>query len=62
PTVDEYLREMEHLRTISDLINPKLVATHAGLAATKQIADSGLRPLITTVATLNQAYLAACTP
>ncbi len=60
PTVDEYLREMEQLRTISDLIHPKLVATHAGLAAAKQIADSGLRPLITTVATLNQAYLAAC--
>ncbi|MBK9745155.1 MAG: hypothetical protein IPO91_00105 [Chloroflexi bacterium] len=60
PTVDEYLREMDHLRAISDRIHPKLVASHAGLAAAKQIADSGLKPLITTVATLNQAYLAAC--
>ncbi len=60
PTVDEYLREMDHLRAISDQIHPKLVATQAGLAAAKTIAESGLKPLITTVATLNQAYLAAC--
>lgn len=59
PTVDAYLSEMEALRRISDKIQPKLVATHAGLAAAKRIAAQGLKPLITTVATLNQAFLAA---
>ena len=59
PTVDAYLYEMEALRRISDRIQPKLVATHAGIAAGKRIAAQGLKPLITTVATLNQAFLAA---
>ncbi len=59
PTVESYLSEMAALRRISDKIQPKLVATHTGIAAAKQIAAQGLKPLITTVATLNQAFLAA---
>lgn len=59
PTVDDYLREMDLLRTISDKIHPKLVATHAGIAATKRIAAQGLKPLVTTISTLNQAFLSA---
>jgi transaldolase len=59
PTPDDYLREMDTLRRIAANIHPKLVATHAGMAAAHRIAADGLKPLITTVATLNQAYLAA---
>ena len=59
PTTDAYLREMDSLRRISDRIQPKLVATHEGMAAARRIAADGLRPLITTISTLNQAYLAA---
>jgi transaldolase len=59
PTTDDFLREMDRLAAISDKIQPKLVATHAGMAAAKQIAQSGGKPLITTISTVNQAYLAA---
>jgi transaldolase len=59
PTIDDYLREMDALRRISDQIHPKLVATHAGIAATKRIAAQGLKPLVTTISTLNQAFLSA---
>ncbi|MFN8380283.1 MAG: transaldolase family protein [Anaerolineae bacterium] len=59
PTMDGYLREMDSLRRISDHIHPKLVATHEGMAAARRIAADGLKPLITTISTLNQAYLAA---
>ena len=59
PTIDAYLREMDSLRQISERIHPKLVATHDGMAATRRIAADGLKPLITTLSTLNQAYLAA---
>ncbi|MFN8379421.1 MAG: transaldolase family protein [Anaerolineae bacterium] len=59
PTVDAFLREMDSLRQISHLIHPKLVATHEGMAAARRIAADGLKPLITTIATINQAYLAA---
>jgi len=59
PTVDDYLREMDALRQLSDKIHPKLVATHAGIAATRRIAAQGLKPLVTTIATLNQAFLSA---
>lgn len=58
-TVDDYVREMDHLRALSERIQPKLVATPAGIAATKRIAQSGLKPLVTTIATVNQAFLAA---
>ncbi len=59
PTIDDYLREMDSLRRIPGQIHPKLVATHAGIAAARRIAASGLKPLITTIATVNQAFLAA---
>lgn len=59
PALDDYLYEMDALRQISGLIHPKLVATHAGIAATRRIAAGGLKPLVTTVATLNQAFMAA---
>lgn len=59
PNVNDYLREIEQLRRISDKIHPKLVSTHAGIAAAKRIASAGAKPLVTTIATLNQAFLAA---
>jgi transaldolase len=59
PTIEDYLREMDSLRAISAQIRPKLVATHAGIAAARRIAAQGGQPLITTIATVNQAFLAA---
>ncbi|MCA9894691.1 MAG: hypothetical protein KC615_17005, partial [Anaerolineae bacterium] len=59
PTYDDFLFEMDQLRQISDQIHPKLVATHDGIGATRRIAADGLKPLVTTIATLNQAFLAA---
>lgn len=59
PTVDDYLAELEALRRISPLIQPKLVATRDGIAAAHQIACQGLRPLVTAVTTVNQAFMAA---
>ncbi|MCB9450496.1 MAG: hypothetical protein H6672_03605 [Anaerolineaceae bacterium] len=59
PTVMDYLREMKSLRAISKQIQPKLVATHAGIAAGRQLAAQGAKPLITTIATVSQAFLAA---
>lgn len=59
PTVDDYLLEMGVLRRISDKIHPKLVATHPGISATKRFAEQGLKPLVTTISTLNQAFLSA---
>ncbi len=58
-SVDAYLREMDSLRKISPLIQPKLIATPDGLAAAKRLAANNIKPLITTIATLNQAFLAA---
>jgi transaldolase len=59
PTVADYERELAALRLISGLIQPKLVATHAGIAAARRFAAQGMKPLVTTIATLNQAFLAA---
>ena len=59
PTLDDFLYEMERLRTISLQIQPKLIATLPGIRATKRFADEGLQPLVTTVATISQAFLAA---
>lgn len=59
PTVDDYMREMDALRQLSDKIHPKLVATHDGISATRRIAAQGLKPLVTTISTLNQAFLSA---
>ena len=59
PDVDHYKREMEGLLNISTQIHPKLVADLGGIAAVKPLKAMGRKPLVTTVATLNQAYLAA---
>jgi transaldolase len=58
PDVDSYLFEIEALRRISDQIFPKLVATHDGITAAKRLAKEGLKPLVTAVTTVNQAFLA----
>lgn len=60
PTMDDFLREMDSLRRISRLIQPKLVATPAGFAATRRLAAEEVQPLVTTISTLSQAYMAAC--
>ncbi|NDJ62696.1 MAG: hypothetical protein GYB67_16355 [Chloroflexi bacterium] len=59
PDADSYAREMEALLEISDQIHPKLVATRDGIAAVRRMKALGRKPLITTVATLNQAFMAA---
>ncbi|MCL4879664.1 MAG: hypothetical protein KJ064_23610 [Anaerolineae bacterium] len=59
PTVDDFLYEMDALRSISDQIHPKLVATRDGIAATKRLAQDGLRPLVTTISTVSQAFMSA---
>lgn len=59
PTVDGFRRDMEALREISDRISPKLVATHEGIKAAAILAKEGLKPLVTAVTTVNQAFLAA---
>jgi len=59
PDVDAYLREMDVLRRISPRLLPKLVATPDGIKAASRLAQEGVRPLVTAVSTLNQAFLAA---
>lgn len=59
PDVATYIREMEALLRISDQIHPKLVATHTGIEAAKRLERLGRRTLITAVASVNQAFLAA---
>lgn len=59
PTVDYYMREMDALRNISVRIHPKLVATREGIETAHRLADEGLKPLITAVTTVNQAFMAA---
>lgn len=59
PNVAGYLAEYETLRHISPQIQPKLVATHDGIAAAAQIVKARHKPLVTAVCTLNQAFLAA---
>ena len=54
-----FMAEMEALSEISSQIQPKLVATHAGIEAAHRLAGMGRKPLVTTVASLNQAFLAA---
>lgn len=58
PDVAGFLAEMAALRRISDRIFPKLVATHEGIQAAAQLAKEGMRPLVTAVCTLNQAFMA----
>ncbi len=59
PNVDHYLREMDYLRGISDQIHPKLVSTLEGISAAKRLMQDGYKPLITTISTVNQAFMAA---
>lgn len=60
PTTAGYLAEFDALRAISQQIHPKLVASHDGIAAAAVLARRrDVRPLVTAVTTLNQAYLAA---
>ena len=59
PEVKTYLREMEALLRISDLIHPKLVATHTGIEAACRLEKLGRKSLVTAVASVNQAFLAA---
>jgi transaldolase len=59
PDVETYLREMEALLRISDQIHPKLVATHSGIEAAQRLGQWGRKSLVTAVASVNQAFLAA---
>lgn len=59
PDLDGYLVEFEALRRISDLIQPKLVATEAGITAAGMLARAGFKPLVTAVCSASQAVLAA---
>jgi transaldolase len=59
PDVTGYLRQMDALCRISDRIQPKLVATRDGIEAAGRLVKLGLKPLVTAVCTVNQAYLAA---
>jgi transaldolase len=59
PDVDGYLYEMDALRKISGQISPKLVATHEGIKAAYRLANEGVKPLVTAVYTINQAFMAA---
>ncbi|MBC7568955.1 MAG: hypothetical protein H7319_04370 [Spirosoma sp.] len=59
PTRQQFLRETEHLKRVSDLIIPKIPATLDGLAAARDLEASGTETLITTVCSLTQAYVCA---
>lgn len=59
PDVDSFLAEMEALSHISHQIFPKLIATHDGIAAAARLVKEGLKPLVTAVCSVNQAFLAA---
>jgi transaldolase len=59
PDVETYLHEMDALLRISSQIHPKLVATHAGIEAARLLEKQGRKALVTAVASVNQAFLAA---
>ncbi len=59
PDMATYLHEMEVLLRISDQIHPKLVATHVGIEAAHRLERLGRKTLVTTIASINQAFLAA---
>lgn len=59
PTTEQFIKEAEHFRSISKLILPKLPSTLEGLAATRILAKQNISVLVTTVCSVNQAYLAA---
>lgn len=58
PDVNQYVREMGRLLKISSQIHPKLVATLEGITAIPYMLEMERDPLITTVASLNQAFMA----
>lgn len=59
PGRDQFLREADYLKSVSKLIIPKIPATLEGLAAARILESQGIETLITTVCSLNQAYVAA---
>lgn len=59
PGRDRFLREAEYLKKVSPHIIPKIPATLEGLAAAAVLERQGIETLITTVCSLNQAYVAA---
>ncbi len=59
PGRGQFLREADYLKSVSKLIIPKIPATLEGLAAAKVLESKGIETLITTVCSLNQAYVAA---
>jgi len=59
PNRDQFLREADYLKNVSQLIIPKIPATLDGLAAARILENKGVKTLITTVCSLNQAYVAA---
>lgn len=59
PGREQFLREADYLKSVSKLIIPKIPATLEGLAAARILESKGIETLITTVCSLNQAYVAA---
>lgn len=59
PTREQFLREADYLKNVSKLIIPKIPATLEGLAAARILESKGIETLITTICSLNQAYVAA---
>ena len=59
PSPEAFLAEAEALRRLSPLILPKLPSTTEGLVACRALASRDIPVLVTTVCSVNQAYLAA---
>lgn len=59
PTAAMFLAEARALRQLSPLLLPKLPSTLGGFMACRELAAAGIPVLVTTVCSLNQAYLAA---
>jgi transaldolase len=59
PSVEKFVAQSNALRHISPLILPKLPCTIAALEACRILRDSGCPVLITTVCSINQAWLCA---
>ena len=59
PSAETFLAEAAALRRLSPLILPKLPSTTEGLVACRALATQNIPVLVTTVCSVNQAYLAA---
>lgn len=59
PSTAAFLAEAAALQRLSPLIRPKLPSTTEGLAACRTLAAQNIPVLVTTVCSVNQAYLAA---